>query len=69
LKARLETVLGLATGAGATAKMESVAQSAEAAPLKTAEPEVLASAPQPEISSTDDDDDTLSYFAKLAAEE
>jgi hypothetical protein len=70
LKARLETVLGSATGAGSTMKNESLSQSAESAPLKTAEPEVIASAPQPNIAaSTDDDDDTLSYFAKLAAED
>lgn len=70
LKARLETVLGQATGAGATVKNESLAQTAEAVSPKAVEPQVIQSAPEPEIvASTDDDDDTLSYFAKLAAED
>jgi len=70
LKARLETVLGQSTGAGATVKNESLAQTAEAVSPKAAEPQVIQSAPEPEIvASTDDDDDTLSYFAKLAAED
>ena len=70
LKARLETVLGQATGAGATVKNESLAQTAEAVSPKASEPQVIQSAPEPEIvASTDDDDDTLSYFAKLAAED
>ena len=44
LKAKLETVLGLATGAGATVRNEAVATAEEA-------------------------DDTLSYFAQMAAED
>ena len=70
LKARLEVVLGQSTGAGATVKNEALTQTAETVQIKSVEPTVIASAPTPEIASTDDDDDdTLSYFAKLAAED
>ena len=69
LKARLETVLGQATGGGATVKNEALTQTAETVEPKATEPQVIASAPEPTIASTDDDDDTLSYFAKLAAED
>ena len=45
-------------------------QTAESVSPKAVEPQVIQSAPEPEIvASTDDDDDTLSYFAKLAAED
>jgi hypothetical protein len=69
LKARLETVLGQATGGGSTVKNEALTQTAETVEPKATEPQVIQSAPEPVIASTDDDDDTLSYFAKLAAED
>jgi hypothetical protein len=69
LKARLEVVLGQSTGAGATVKNEALTQTAETVEPKATEPQVIATAPTPEIAASDDDDDTLSYFAKLAAED
>jgi len=70
LKGRLEVVLGQSTGAGSTVKNEALTQTAETVEPKSTEPQVIASAPEPTIAaSTDDDDDTLSYFAKLAAED
>ena len=71
LKSRLEVVLGQSTGAGSTVKNESLAQTAEAVSPKAEEPQVIASAPEPVVTETasDDEDDTLSYFAKLAAED
>ena len=69
LKSRLEVVLGQATGGGSTVKNESLNKTAEAVSPREAEPKVVPSAPEPEITSKDDDDDTLSYFAKLANEE
>lgn len=70
LKSRLDVVLGQATGEGATVKNESLTQTAETIGYKTVEPEVIKTAPEPEISVTaDDEDDTLSYFAKLANED
>ena len=70
LKGRLETVLGQSTGAGSTVKNEALTQTAEVVSPKAVEPEVIRSAPEPTIAaSTDDEDDTLSYFAKLAAED
>lgn len=70
LKSRLEVVLGMSTGAGATVKNEALTQTAEAVSPRSSEPQVIPAAPEPTISvsSDDDDDDTLSYFAKLAAE-
>jgi hypothetical protein len=70
LKARLEVVLGQATGAGATVKNDSLSQTAESAPIRSAEPTVVSqSAPEPVIAESGSEDDTLSYFAKLAAED
>ena len=69
LKARLEVVLGEATGAGSTVKNEALTQTAETAPIKSEEPKVISSAPEPVIASSDDEDDTLSYFAKLAEQD
>ena len=70
LKSRLDVVLGEATGEGATIKNDSLTQTAETIGYKTVEPEVIKAAPEPEITATtDDDEDTLSYFAKLANEE
>lgn len=70
LKGRLEVVLGQSTGAGSTVKNEALTQTAEAVEPRSSEPQVIArSAPEPTIASTDDEDDTLSYFAKLAAED
>ena len=71
LKQRLEVVLGQSTGTGSTVKNDSLSQTAEAVePAQTATPVVSNSVPTPEIKSTGDgDEDTLSYFAKLAAED
>ena len=69
LKSRLEVVLGQATGGGSTVKNESLNKTAEAVSPREAEPKVVPSAPEPEITSKDDDDDIFSYFAKLANEE
>jgi hypothetical protein len=69
LKARLETVLGLATGAGSTMKNEGLAQSAETAPMKTASEPTIVSAPAASVGSVAEEDDTLSYFAQMAQED
>ena len=72
LKSRLEVVLGEATGTGSTVKNESLTQTAEnVEPSSAPTPVVAPSAPEPEIkvSGDEDDNDTLSYFAKLAAED
>jgi hypothetical protein len=70
LKARLEVVLGQATGAGATVKNDMLNQTAESVPWKSSEPTVVSNtAPEPTIAATGNEDDTLSYFAKLAAED
>jgi hypothetical protein len=69
LKSRLEVVLGQSTGAGSTVKNEALTQTAETVQPRATEPQVIASAPTPEIAASTDDDDTLSYFAKLAAED
>ena len=47
LKARLEVVLGQATGSGSTMKNESLQQTAETVGSKSVEPQVIPSAPQP----------------------
>ena len=69
LKARLETVLGLATGAGSTLKNEALAQSAESAPMKEASEPTIVSAPATDSAPVADEDDTLSYFAQMAQED
>jgi len=69
LKQRLEVVLGQSTGAGSTVKNDSLTQTAEVVAAKEKEPQVIASAPEPNITASTDEDDTLSYFAKLAAED
>lgn len=69
LQGRLEVVLGTAVGAGATAKNEAVSQSAEANVGRSApEPEIV-SAPAPSVANAVEEDDTLSYFAQMAAED
>jgi hypothetical protein len=68
LNSRLQLVLGHSVGDGATMKNEALTQSAEATPAVSAsEPEIV-SAPTPAIESaaSEDEDDTLSYFAKMA---
>ena len=71
LKNKLETVLGVATGNGATLRNEAVAQSAESAPAREAsEPTIVsAPAPAPVAAASAEEDDTLSYFAQMAAED
>ena len=69
LKGRLEVVLGTAVGAGAVAATANVSQSAEENVGRSApEPEIVA-APAPSVGAEDDEDDTLSYFAKMAQED
>lgn len=70
LKNKLETVLGLATGVGSTLKNEALAQSAEAAPVRSAiEPTIVAAAEPVAGIVAKEEDDTLSYFAQMAAED
>lgn len=70
LKAKLDTVLGLATGAGATLKNEALAQTAESAPARAASEPTIVAAPAPAPAAVaSDEDDTLSYFAQMAAED
>ena len=70
LKAKLETVLGLATGAGSTVKNEALAQTAESAPFSTADEPTIVAAPAPAPAAVaTEEDDTLSYFAQMAAED
>ena len=69
LEGRLGLVLGTAVGSNVTAKNEAVSQSAEANVGRAApEPEIV-SAPAPTVGSEDDEEDTLSYFAKMAQED
>ena len=69
LKGRLEVVLGTAVGAGAVAATANISQSAEANVGRSApEPEIVSS-PTPSVGAEDDEDDTLSYFAKMAQED
>jgi len=69
LKGRLSLVLGEATGAGAVAATANVSQSAESNVGRSApEPEIV-SAPTPAVGAEEDEDDTLSYFAKMAQED
>lgn len=69
LKARLETVLGLATGAGSTMKNEGLAQSAQTAPIKEASEPTIVSAESANAPAVAEEDDTLSYFAQMAQED
>ena len=71
LKAKLETVLGLATGAGATLKNEALAQTADSAPIAEASEPTIVTAPAPATAAAvaTEEDDTLSYFAQMAAED
>lgn len=69
LEARLGLVLGTAVGSNVTAKNESLTQTAESSVGKSApEPEIVA-APEPSVGAADDEEDTLSYFAKMAQED
>ena len=67
LNSRLQLVLGHSVGEGATMKNEALTQTAEASPsIASPEPEIV-SAEAPTIAETSsDEDDTLSYFAKMA---
>ena len=70
LKNKLETVLGIATGAGATVRNEAVATAEEAPPWNTKdEPTIVAAAPAVAPAVAEEADDTLSYFAQMAAED
>lgn len=69
LKGRLEVVLGTAVGANAVAATANVSQTAEENVGRSApEPEIVSS-PAPAVGTEDDEDDTLSYFAKMAQED
>ena len=70
LKQRLSVVLGEAVGEGKTQSMEDLSKTAEAVePNKVETPVVAPSSPEPAVASTESDDETLSYFAKLANDE
>ena len=69
LKGRLEVVLGTAVGANAVAATANISQTAEENVGRSApEPEIVSS-PAPAVGTEDDEDDTLSYFAKMAQED
>jgi hypothetical protein len=66
LKAKLNRVLGEEGGVFTTAEAVSL-DTTEAAPSYTAAPEpTFSAAPEAESSAAEDEDDTMSYFAKLA---
>ena len=69
LKNKLETVLGVATGNGATLRNEAIAQSAETAPIAESSEPTIVAAPQVAPAVAAEEDDTLSYFAQMAAED
>jgi len=70
LKHKLESLLGLATGAGATLRNEAVSTAEEAPPWNTSsEPTIVAAAPAVAPAVAEETDDTLSYFAQMAAED
>jgi hypothetical protein len=69
LESRLQLVLVTAVGNNVTARNEALTQTAEANVGRSApEPQIVA-APAPAVGATDDEDDTLSYFAKMAQED
>lgn len=69
LKGRLEVVLGTAVGTNAVAATANISQTAEENVGRSApEPEIVSS-PAPAVGTEDDEDDTLSYFAKMAQED
>ena len=69
LKGRLQVVLGEAVGGNAVASTANVSQSAEENVGRSApEPEIV-SAQAPTVGTEEDEDDTLSYFAKMAQED
>jgi hypothetical protein len=69
LEARLGLVLGTAVGSNVTAKNESLTQTAEANVGKTAPEPTIVQSEAPSVGVAEDEDDTLSYFAKMAAED
>lgn len=69
LEARLGLVLGTAVGSNVTAKNESLTQTAEANVGKSAPEPNVVSAAAPSAGAEEDEDDTLSYFAKMAQED
>ena len=69
LKGRLQVVLGEAVGGNAVASTANVSQTAEENVGRSApEPEIV-SAQAPAVGTEEDEDDTLSYFAKMAQED
>lgn len=69
LEGRLQLVLGTAVGHNVTQRNEALTQTAESNVGRSVpEPEIVA-APAPAVGTTDDEDDTLSYFAKMAQED
>lgn len=69
LEGRLGLVLGTAVGSNVTAKNEALSQTAEANVGRSAPQPEIVSAPAPSVGVEDDEDDTLSYFAKMAQED
>ena len=68
LKGKLELVLGTATGIGATVKNEALAQTAQAAPVRSASEPTIVESPAPSVGAVaEEEEDTLSYFAKMAS--
>ena len=69
LEGRLQLVLGTAVGHNVTQRNEALTQTAESNVGRSApEPEIVA-APAPSVGAADEEDDTLSYFAKMAQED
>jgi hypothetical protein len=69
LKARLDKVLGVSTAAGMNAVAEEPAQQDFKPAFKSEPQKVTATATAADVATSDDDDDTLSYFAQLAEDD
>ena len=69
LKGRLQVVLGEAVGGNAVASTANVSQSAEENVGRSAPQPEIVSAQAPAVGTEEDEDDTLSYFAKMAQED
>tara|TARA_R110002096_G_scaffold69149_7_gene166430 strand:- start:34943 stop:35872 length:930 start_codon:yes stop_codon:yes gene_type:complete len=71
LKQKLEMVLGMSTGMGSAIKNDALTQTATAAPMHQANEPTFVQQEAPAVGATvaTDEDETLSYFAKMAAEQ
>jgi hypothetical protein len=69
LEARLGLVLGTAVGSNVTAKNEALTRTAEANVGRSAPEPQIVSTSAPSVGDESDEEDTLSYFAKMAQED